>query len=106
MFFSGLQMGTPYTVYVYAQNSSGDKSDTVSINVETGCSFPGGNCLVLPSEEEIRSNSASHGDFPLSPPYSAQMRPAAWIRTSSSRLNHMRQLGLSFKTLFHFNSLN
>ena len=52
MFFSGLQMGTPYTVYVYALNYSGDKSDTVSISVETGCSFPGGHCLVLPSEEE------------------------------------------------------
>ena len=62
---------------IYAQNSSGDKSDTVSISVETGCSFPGGNCLVLPSEEETRLNSVSNGDFPLSPPYSAQMRPVA-----------------------------
>ena len=91
MFFSGLQMGTSYTVYVYAQNSSGDKSDTVSINVETGCSFPGGHCLVVGSEE-TRSNSDSHGDFPLLPPYSAHLRPVAWIRTSISRMNHMRQL--------------
>ncbi len=81
VFFSGLQMGTPYTVYVYAQNSSGDKSATGSINVETGCSFPGGHCIVLQSEEETRSNSDSHGnDLPLQP-YNTQWKPIAWMRT-------------------------
>ncbi len=80
MFFSGLQMGTPYTVYVYALNSSGDKSATVSIGVETGCSFPGGNCLVVGSEE-ARSNGGSHSDIPPLLPYNVHWKPVAWPRT-------------------------
>ena len=74
MFFSGLQMGTPYTVYVYAQNSSGDKSDTVSINVETGCSFPGGHCLVACCEDLKNS-----GTPPVSP-YAAIWMPTALLK--------------------------
>ncbi len=75
MFFSGLQMGTPYTVYVYALNSSGDKSVTRSISVETGCSFPGGNCLVTGSEETVKNN----GTPPVSP-YAAIWMPTALLK--------------------------
>ncbi len=67
---------------INGQNSSGDKSDTVSINVETGCSFPGGNCLVVGSEETRRTDDAPHGQHP---PYNANWRFVAWIRTYLAR---------------------
>ena len=59
------------TSYVYAKNSNGNKSVTRSISVETGCSFPGGHCLAVASEEET---AKSNGTLPVSP-YAAIWMP-------------------------------
>ena len=52
------------TGYATLRTPSGDKSDTVSISVETGCSFPGGHCIVLSSDEET---TKTNGTPPVSP---------------------------------------
>lgn len=75
MLFGGLFEGTTYFVWVYAQNANGDKSDTVSMSVSTGCSDPGFNCLIA-SEESVNSEIS-----PSASAYAAIWSPTSLVRS-------------------------
>ena len=54
-----------------------------SISVETGCSFPGGHCLVVGSEETAKSN----GTLPVLPYAQARMKVRIGRWTGITTLN-------------------